>query len=193
MQDEANKEEREKDEAEDDLIFEPDQDMEGAGETLKKLRGKLKVCQSEREEYLTGWQRAKADYVNAKREDEKSRSEFVKLANKSILLDMIAVADSFDQAFANKEAWEKVDQNWRVGVEYIYSQLLSVFERHGLMVLNPIGEKFDPNIHTSVRSVTGKSEEDDEKIVAVIQKGYSLHGSLIRSPKVEVAVWGKEN
>ncbi|MCI0542284.1 nucleotide exchange factor GrpE [bacterium] len=188
-------EESEKDEkqdwVEDDLVFEADEDADGGGAVVKKLREKLHVCQKEKEEYLTGWQRAKADYVNARKDEEKTRGEFAKMANKEVLLDMIAVADSFEQAQANREAWEKIDKNWRVGVEYIYSQLLSTLERHGLAQVNPVGEKFDPKIHTSVRSVPTEKEEDDEKIVAVIQKGYSLGGTLIRSPKVEVAVWGK--
>ncbi len=183
--------ETKEDEVEDDLVFEADPDAEIGAGTLKKLREKLKVCRKEKEEYLTGWQRAKADHVNARKEEEKARGEFAKMATKEVLLDMIAVADSFEQAQANKEAWEKVDKNWRVGMEYIYSQLLSTLERHGLTQVNPTGEKFDPKLHTSVRSVAAEKEEDDEKIVAVIQKGYSLGGTLIRSPKVEVAAWGE--
>ena len=91
-------------------------------------------------------------------------------------------------AFANKESWEKVDKNWRTGVEYIYSQLLSVLEQNGLKQMNPVGETFDPNVHTSVESVAVEREEDEHKILKVVQKGYSLNGSLIRSPKVKIGV-----
>jgi molecular chaperone GrpE len=61
-------------------------------------------------------------------------------------------------------------------------------EQNDVKQLNPIGEMFDPNIHTSVESVPTEKSEDDHKIVAVIQKGYMMHGSLVRSPKVKVSV-----
>ena len=172
----------------DDVVFEE----EGEGllpvQKIKKLREELKKCQKEKEEYLAGWQRAKADFINLKKEEEKSRMELMKFANKELITEILSVADSFDMAFVNKEAWENVDQNWRIGVEYIYSQLVSVLEQNDVKQLNPIGEVFDPNIHTSVESVPAEKAEDDHKIMAVIQKGYMMHDSLVRSPKVKVAV-----
>jgi molecular chaperone GrpE len=107
-------------------------------------------------------------------------------------LDILATVDSFDMAFANKESWEKADENWRRGVEYIYSQLLGTLEQNGLKQLAPIGETFDPNVHTSVESMPVEKEEDENKILEVVQKGYMLNGSLIRSPKVKVGIKNKE-
>ena len=137
---------------------------------------------------MAGWQRAKADFINARKEEEKSRLDLMKFANKDLIMEILSVADSFDMAFVNKQAWEKVDQNWRTGVEYIYGQLIGILEQNGIKQINPIGEMFDPNIHTSVESVPTEKPEDDHKIVTVIQKGYMMHGSLVRSPKVKVAV-----
>ncbi len=176
----------------DDVTFEPeeDHDEETPLAKIKKLKDELKTARKERDEYLTGWQRAKADFINARTEEEKSRAEFLKSANKELILDILASADSFDMAFANKESWEKVDKNWRTGVEYIYSQLLNTLEQYGLKQLNPVGESFDPNIHTSVESIPVEKEEDDHKILEVVQKGYTLNGALIRSPKVKVGVKG---
>ena len=174
----------------DDVVFEPEQDNdeEAPQAKIKKLRDELKLVKKERDEYLTGWQRSKADFINARKEEEKSRIEFVKSANKEIILDVLSALDSFDMAFANKESWEKVDKNWRTVVEYIYSQLLSILEQNGLKQLSPLGEMFDPNIHTSVENVTVEKPEDENKIMEVIQKGYLLNGALIRSPKVKVGV-----
>ena len=179
-----------KDEEIDDVVFEPEEDgdEEAPLAKIKKLKDELKAVKKEHDEYLTGWQRAKADLINARKEDEKNRAEFAKYANKDLILEILTVADSFDMAFANKESWEKVDKNWRIGVEYIYTQLLSVLEQNGLKQLNPVGEKFDPNIHTSVESIPTENEEDDHKIMEVVQKGYLLNGSLLRSPKVKIAL-----
>lgn len=173
--------------SEDGVVFE--EEGETSVDTLKKLREKLKICQKEREEYLAGWQRAKADYLNARKEENKSRADFVQLAKAEVVAEFLPVADNLDHAMGNKEAWEKVDKNWRVGIEYIYAQLIAVFEQQGLRQLDPLGEVFDPAVHTSVRSVPAQRPEDDHVIVAVIQKGYVSGDSVIRSPKVEVAVW----
>ncbi len=185
-----NDEEIKNEEEIDDVTFEPEEDNEEEAPLakIKKLKDELKTARKERDEYLTGWQRAKADFINARTEEEKSRAEFLKSANKELILDILSSVDSFDMAFANKEAWEKVDKNWRTGVEYIYNQLLNTLEQHGLKQLNPLGEAFDPNIHTSVESLPAEKEEDDHKILEVVQKGYTLHGSLIRSPKVKIGV-----
>lgn len=174
----------------DDVTFEPeeDNDEEVPQAKIKKLKEELKAARKERDEYLTGWQRAKADYINARNEEEKSRAEFIKSANKELVLDVLTTLDNFDMAFANKESWEKVDENWRTGVEYIYNQLLNTLEQNGLKQLNPVEETFDPNIHTSVESVPVEKEEDDHKILEVVQKGYLLNGSLIRSPKVKIGM-----
>jgi molecular chaperone GrpE len=92
-------------------------------------------------------------------------------------------------ATANKEAWEKAPKDWRMGVEYINSQLLSILSQHGLAQSNPIGQEFDPKFHDAVDTIETEREEEDNKVLAVIQKGYSLNGKLIRSAKVKTGKW----
>src|SRR5207244_2477593 len=108
---------------EDDVIAENLDDSvvaeENAAEAIKKLRERLKKAEAEKQEYLTGWQRAKADLVNARKRDEEDLKEFVRFANERLIEGLIPVLESFDMAMGNKEAWEKADKNWRVGVEYI--------------------------------------------------------------------------
>lgn len=177
------------DTATDDVVFE-NEDGEGNTQSplakIKQLREKLKKSEAERMEYLAGWQRAKADLINARKRDEEDKKEFVKYANEDLVGEILTVLDSFDMAFANKEAWEKVDKNWRTGVEYIYSQLLSTLERFNLKVINPIGQKFDPNYQVSIESVPVTDKDQDGLIVEVVQKGYELGGKVIRPPKVKV-------
>src|SRR3989344_590155 len=72
---------------------------EQIGEVLKKIKDKLKLCERERSEYLTGWQRAKADFINARKEEERQRMEFIKFASDKIAYDMLAVADSVEMDF----------------------------------------------------------------------------------------------
>ena len=165
---------------------------EAMGETIDKLREKLKKTEAERQEYLTGWQRAKADMVNSRKRDEEERREFSKFANEGLIGELIPVLASFDMAMGNKDAWEKTDKNWRTGVEYIYSQLIKVLTDNGLKELNPLNEKFDHAHHeaTSYEPVT--DEKLDNIINQVIQKGYSLNGKVLKAPIVKVGEFAKK-
>src|SRR5680860_242763 len=109
---------------ENDIVVDEEEDASSLIEKIKKLKAKLKFSQKERQEYLTGWQRSKADYLNLKKEEEARRSEINKYAKADVLNDLISLADSFEMAFADKVAWANVSENWRKGVEYIHSCLL---------------------------------------------------------------------
>jgi molecular chaperone GrpE len=185
-------------EAIDDVTIESDDTLddsflaeESMQETVKKLREKLKLATKEKQEYLDGWQRTKADYMNAKKDEEVRRKDVVKYAKEDLIGEILPVLESFDMAFVNKEQWEKVDKNWRTGVEYIYSQFRNVLEGNGLTEVNPIGLPFDPNRDEAIEHVPVTNESDDHKVVEVVQKGYELHGKLIKAPRVKVANFKK--
>jgi molecular chaperone GrpE len=175
---------------EDDVVFESETDSDNAkdpAEIIKSLKEKLKHAQKEARENLEGWQRTKADYANARKEEEKSRSEFSKFAQEKLIRELIPALQSFHSAFGNKEAWEKVDLNWRMGVQYIYSQLVNVLEGAGLEFIEPQkGEKFDLVRHASVESVPVEKQEEDYTVQEVLQKGFLLHGRVVEPAKVRV-------
>jgi len=160
----------------DDVVYE---ESEFAGDKIKSVKDKLKICEAEKQEYLDGWQRAQADIVNIKRRVEEEKREFAKYANENLILDIISTLDSFDMAFKNKESWEAVSANWRTGVEFIYNQLLSTLKNYGVEELNPIGEEFNPQKHHAV-------EGEEGVVTEVVLKGYSLNGKVIRAAQVKV-------
>lgn len=164
---------------------------ENAVDAIKKLKERLKKSEVERLEYLTGWQRAKADLINARKRDEADRGEFAKFANQGLIEELIPVLGSFDMAMGNKEAWEKADKNWRTGVEYIYTQLVKALNDFGVKEINPVNEKFDHNIHEATSYEPVADEKQDQMILGVIQKGYSLNDRVLKVPKVKVGEWKK--
>lgn len=173
--------------------FEPVTDEEIGGldaaaltNKIKKLKQELKSCQTEKTEYLAGWQRAKADYLNLKKEEESKRAEIGRYAKADLLNDLIRLADSFEMAFANQTAWQGLPENWRKGVEYIHEQLLVVFRDHGLEELNPLGEAFDPARDQSLEVIPTDQKSEDGKILAVVKKGYRLNGRVIRPAQVKI-------
>src|SRR3989338_459215 len=129
MSDDETKKPEENIEPEDDVVeFEYNDDgEEDLKKTLKKLRADLKQVQKEKEEYLTGWQKERADFANYKKDEDNRKALFSEAMRERILTRFLTVIDSFNMAFANKEAWAKVDETWRKGVEYIHAQLNAIF------------------------------------------------------------------
>jgi len=154
---------------------------ENSSETIKKLRAELKKAQEEKQEYLTGWQKAKADFINSRKRDEEAQKEFTRFANEGIIAELIPVLDSFNMAMGNKETWEKVDKNWRIGIEYISSQLKKVLEDFGLKEIDPLGKKFDP-----ARDEAIEDAKDSDIVTTVVQKGYELNSKVLKAPKVKI-------
>jgi molecular chaperone GrpE len=179
----------EKEETTDDVVFNENIDEDGMDDpkaTIKKLREKIKKLEEKNQEYLTGWQKERADSVNLRKRLEEEKKEFAKFAKEDITTELMTVLDSFESAFKNKEAWEKVDKNWRIGVEYIHTQLVNVLGNHGVSIISPLGEKFNPQRDEAMENVSVENGEDDGKIIEVVNIGYKLHNKIIRAPKVKV-------
>ena len=170
----------------DDVVIEEESEEASPQDVIKKLREKLKKAQEEKQEYLDGWQRERADTMNRKKRDEEERARFISLASEGIIEDILPALDSFDLAFGNKEAWEKADKNWRIGVEYIYSQLLSALEKNGVKQISPLHQTLDPILHEPIDVIETEKKDEEGKVLAVLQKGYQLNGKVIRPAKVKV-------
>lgn len=172
----------------DDVVFEenPEATAHDVKDRTDKLKARIKELEVKNADLLDKWQRDKAEFVNARKNDESAKSEFLKFAKADIISEVIPALDSFDNAMRNKESWEKVDKNWRVGVEYIRTQLLTALTNHGLKVINPLGEMYNPSRDDAVETIKVDSKSEDGKILDVMQVGYELNGKEIRAPKVKV-------
>lgn len=173
----------------DDIVLEENTEVTGADAQAKvsKLKSEIKELQKKNAELLDSWQRDKADFINTRKRDEAEKQEFLKFAKGDLISELIPTLDAFESAMKNKESWEKVDKNWRTGVEYIHSQLLNTLTNHGLKIVNPLGEKFDPNRDEAIENIKVDSESENNKILEVVQVGYELNGKELRAPKVKVA------
>lgn len=171
----------------DDVEFEElnDEGEVDARSTIKKLREKIKKLEGEKKEYLDLSQRSRADYMNLKKEIDTERITGRKFATKRLIEELLPVLDAYDMAQGNKEAWEAVDKNWRMGIEYIFGQLRAVLEREGVMQYGQIGDQFDPHLHESMEHVPVTDESQNEKLVQVLQKGYKMGDIVLRPARVK--------
>ena len=172
----------------DDVTFEdmPENLAPEIKDRTDKLKARIKELEVKNSELLNAWQRDKAEFLNSRKRDSDEKSEFLKFAKADLISEIIPALDSFDNAMKNKEVWESVDKNWRVGIEYIRTQLLNSLGNHGLKVINPVGEMYNESRDEAIETVKVDDKNDDGKILDVIQVGYELNGKEIRPPKVKV-------
>ncbi len=145
------------------------------------LKKKLGECEKQRDEYLDGWKRAKADFINYQKDEGKRAEEIFKFSNSVLVQELLAVLDSFELSFAMSGADEKTKK----GMEIIYSQLKDILNRQGLEPIKSLGEKFDPSLHESLAEV--KSDKEPGTIVEELSRGWKLNGKVIRPARVKVA------
>lgn len=177
----------------DDVVIEEDTEIDTEADPdaelqphdrIKKLRKQLKEALEDKQQYLTGWQREKAEFINIRKRDEESKQDFVKFAEVALVEELIPVLDSC------REAMKHTDQPgaevWIKGIKSMYDKLLSTCHKRGLEEYGEVGDKFDPNIHQSVSSATTDKQELDETIAVVLQKGYRMKGKIIRPALVSI-------
>ncbi len=144
----------------------------------KKELTELKVkC----EEYLAGWQRAKADYENFKKETETKMGEFSEFVKAGLLSDIIPILDNFAKAVDHVPE-DQQKEDWVVGVFHIKKQLEDFLSSNGLEKIKTMGEKFDHNLHEAV----GNKKGEKDIILKEVSSGYKLNGQVVIPAKVIV-------
>lgn len=189
-----NKGQKHTDESKEDIVFEDEYSFENKNEylsKLKKVKKELLEVKKREKEYLTGWQKSKADYANDKMRQEKELVERKNRLVSEIVVDLLPTLDSFDMAMSDKKVWEKTDENWRKGVESIRNQLWSVLSNYGLEEINEDGVNFDPLIHDPGEIIKVKDKKEDEKVLKILQKGYRLGGLIVRPARVRIGNFKK--
>lgn len=150
---------------------------------IKKLQKKTNQFKKQAEEYLNGWKRAKADYINREREIEKEKSDWVKFANKDLILQLLPVLDSLDQSL-DHIPHDRGESEWVKGVAQIKIQFEKFLQSQGVEKIKTVGEVFNPEYHEVVGKEEGEGEEQENVIVQVVQAGYSMQGKVLRPAKV---------
>ena len=175
------KDEENKKDAEIELIPDEEGDLPDLQKKTKKLKDELKKCEGEKKEYLDGWQRSKADFINYKKDETKRAEEMVQFLSVGLIDELLPVLDSFDLAVGHN-----LPPEIERGVLLIRSQFEDILKKRGLEPIK-IGpdEQFNPERHESV------GEEESDKplgaIIQEIQKGYLFRGRVLRPARVKIS------
>ncbi len=142
----------------------------------------LRRAELKAQEHHDAWLRAKAEAENIRKRTAIELANAYKYAIEAVAAELLPVKDSLEATLAADSAEL---ETLRSGVDLTLKQLNAVFGRINLREINPIGEKFDPHRHQAISMLP--SEKQPSTVINVLQKGYSLHGRVIRPALVTVS------
>lgn len=157
--------------------------LEQAAKKVQKLRAELTECKAQRQEYLDGWQRMRADVANQKKVHEAAEERIRNRVRESMLEDLLPALDAFDMAM-HSAGWGSVDAAWRAGVEYIHTQLTSMLEKHGVEPFGAVGDAYSPHLHEAVAE--DGEPQSPQTIFEVRRNGYRTSEAVLRPAQVVV-------
>jgi molecular chaperone GrpE len=136
-----------------------------------------------------------AEFDNFKKRHAKDVQQQVTFANEKIIKDVLPIIDNLcrakDHASDCEGTTEQQFSKFLEGLDMILKQLMGVLKKFGVEEVNSLGEKFDPNFHEAMEQ-TESDKHEDGTVVNEYQKGYMLHGRLIRPSKVSIALKKKK-
>ncbi len=142
----------------------------------------LKEAEIRAAEHHDAWIRAKAETENIRKRAQTDVANAHKYAIENFSAELLTVMDSLEAALAVDNANVESFKN---GMELTQKQLINVFDKFSIKVIDPKGEKFDPHQHQAMCTVD--SEQAPNTVVQVMQKGYKLHERVIRPALVSVS------
>lgn len=145
--------------------FVPEEEAEQGPALIKKLRERLKKSIEEKQEYLEGWQRARADFVNYKKEEALLYGERETQAKAELIEALLPALDSFELALKHAQTKE---------LNVVHKQLLDSLRKLGVEYFGKAGDAFDPYKYEALREVAVETPEQDLKVVSVERSGYAI-------------------
>ena len=163
---------------------------------IEELKNEMQELEKQKNEYLAGWQRERADFINYKKEEIERIETFLGHVKEEFIFKILPILDNFDMATRessfislkysklNKEEEKKIESIIQ-GFLQIKIQLQEFLKAHGVEEIKSTGEKFDPNFHEAIEQAESKDKESGV-IIEEIQKGYKIKDRLLRPAKVRV-------
>lgn len=152
---------------------------------LEKLQRQLDESDNLMNSYKDQLLRLAAEFENFRKRTDAEKTEFVKYSNEKIIRDLLPVIDDFERALSNGKKNSDFDSFYK-GVEMIYQKLQKIFEEKGVMPIDSIGKEFDVTYHDVLMQVQ-RPDVPPHTIVEEIERGYTLHGKVIKHAKVIVS------
>jgi molecular chaperone GrpE len=130
--------------------------------------------------------RALADAQNARRRADQDVEKAHKFGQEKLVTDLLPVIDNLERAIDTIDANDEQFKPVLEGIELTLKSFQDTLTRNSVVAVNPEGEPFDPQLHQAMTMVPSPDVEPNS-VINVFQKGYTLHGRLIRPAMVVVS------
>lgn len=154
--------------------------------SYEALEAKLNETEAKMNEYWDKFVRSQAEMKNVQIRAEKDLENAHKYGIKKLLEELIPVLDGIEEGLKMSAGDHPHVQKIREGMELTLSMLLKIMHKFGVTQIDPLGEKFDPNLHEAM-GLQEQAGAAPNTVIQVLQKGYQLHDRLIRPARVFVA------
>jgi molecular chaperone GrpE len=156
-------------------------------EEIEQLRSELDQALAKSNEYLNGWQRERAEFINYKKRIEREQSQGGQNALGNAIRRYLDIADDLGRALKDKNRpTEGNGAIWADGIDLIHRKLIAAFEADGIKLIDAKGKFFDPNLHEAI-SHEDNPDHESGQIIDVVSPGYTLGERVIRPARVRVA------
>ena len=151
----------------------------------ESIEEQVKRLQTEAEEYLDGWQRARAEFANFKKRTQRDAEHARERIAGEIITHFLGVKDDIERALSRAPETDDF-QEWTLGIELIHQKLQALLDAEGVELIEAEGERFDPNFHEAV-SFEESEDHEEGLIIDITQPGYKLGERVLRPAMVRVA------
>jgi molecular chaperone GrpE len=153
---------------------------------LEAIKARASQAEQERDQFLALLQRTRADFENYEKRVLRDHAQERLYMHGGLAKDLLPVLDNLDRAMqAAKQAGEQGPLVQ--GVSLVQGQLIDALKRHGVTVIEAVGQPFDPGRHEAVlqQPAPGKAAGT---VLQVVEQGFAIHDRVLRPSKVIVAV-----
>lgn len=150
-----------------------------------ELEKQLEECKKQNEEYLNGWKRARADYLNFRNEESDRVAVLANMVREEAAVQILPLLDNFILVESKLPESLKKDPNV-AGIIQLKAQLLELLKSYGVEEIRCLEEKFDPTVHEVIQEIEVEGKESGT-VVEELKKGYRINGRVLRPVKVRVA------
>ncbi len=176
-------------EQKEETVAEPQENDAAAAslDEVQALQEQLEASEARAAEYLEGWQRAQAEFINYKKRQQRVQEAQYLDMKAEIIRNLLPLLDDLELALQNRPATDdEALQQWMDGVDVIYRKFLAVLEAQGVERIEAQDALFDPNLHEAISQEPSETHESGQ-VIAVLRQGYRVGERVIRPSLVRVA------
>jgi len=174
---------KQKNDAAPDDAKHPESESRPAEVSLQEYQQMKEELARQKDQYI----RLCAEFDNARKRQERDRTEFVKYANENLIRDFLNIVDDLERTVnVAKEKHQDYD-SFLKGVEMVMKHVGNLLKQHGVQVIDPKGQPFDPYAH-EILMQEPTDQYENGTVMEALQKGYKIDERVIRTAKVKVAL-----